>query len=59
MVGLDLSNRRTPYAPIDLWEPCLLLHLTGEGSPAYADLWKDRRGIRPFLSMAESHGLVM
>lgn len=49
MVGLDLSNRRTPYAPIDLWEPCLLLHLTGEGSPAYADLWKDRRGIRPFF----------
>ena len=40
---LHLPSRRTPVAPLDLWWPGLLLHLTGEASPAYADLAGQRR----------------
>lgn len=61
MVELDLSNRRMPNVPIDLWKPCLLLYFTGKGSSGYADFADLERQAcnSPFLSMAESHGLVM
>ena len=43
LVQLHLPSRRTPVAPLDLLWPGLLLHLTGEASPAYADLAGQRR----------------